>query len=169
VPPARANADGRGGEANHAAAAGDGGAPPLLHPRVCLYIVPTHQLLLADVLTRYTHVAARALYEPQARRVKVDADVAHVESEEAAQRALRAKYWHEFNEFNFQLQAHMEERDAVLARIESTCEARERLRHTNVYNDAFHIWHHGPFGTINNFRLGRLPNAPVRRPPALPL
>jgi hypothetical protein len=59
----------------------------------------------------------------------------------------------------------MEERDAVLARIESTCEARERLRHTNVYNDAFHIWHHGPFGTINNFRLGRLPNAPVSRRP----
>eukprot|EP00959_Pyramimonas_sp_CCMP1952_P076087 1590125-Pyramimonas_sp.AAC.1 len=35
------------------------------------------------------------------------------------------------------------------------------LRRTSVYNDAFHIWHSGPFGTINNFRLGRLPSAPV--------
>jgi beclin 1 len=26
----------------------------------------------------------------------------------------------------------------------------------NVANDAFHIWHAGPFGTINGFRLGRL-------------
>jgi beclin 1 len=26
----------------------------------------------------------------------------------------------------------------------------------NVANDAFHIWHSGPFGTINGFRLGRL-------------
>jgi len=125
--------------------------------------------LCVDALKGYAHTAVHAVWKRQARRAKVDADVALVESEEAAQRALRAKYWHEFNEFNFQLQAHMEERDAVLARIESTCEARERLRHTNVYNDAFHIWHHGPFGTINNFRLGRLPNAPVRRPPTLPL
>jgi beclin 1 len=31
----------------------------------------------------------------------------------------------------------------------------ERLRCTNVYNDAFHIWYNGPFGTISGFRLGR--------------
>lgn len=35
------------------------------------------------------------------------------------------------------------------------------LKHTNVYNDAFFIWFDGPFGTINNFRLGRLPSQPV--------
>ncbi|CAN0355767.1 unnamed protein product, partial [Hapterophycus canaliculatus] len=23
-------------------------------------------------------------------------------------------------------------------------------------NDCFHIWHQGPFGTINGFRVGRL-------------
>lgn len=26
-----------------------------------------------------------------------------------------------------------------------------------MYNDAFHIWHDGPYGTINGFRLGRMP------------
>jgi beclin 1 len=36
-----------------------------------------------------------------------------------------------------------------------------RLRGTNVLNAAFHIWHSGPFGTINCFRLGRLPDTPV--------
>jgi beclin 1 len=36
-----------------------------------------------------------------------------------------------------------------------------RLRTTNVLNAAFHIWHSGPFGTINYFRLGRLPDTPV--------
>lgn len=32
-----------------------------------------------------------------------------------------------------------------------------------MFNATFHIWHsgHGHFGTINNFRLGRLPSAPV--------
>lgn len=37
----------------------------------------------------------------------------------------------------------------------------ERLKKCNVLNDAFHIWHDGPFGTINGFRLGRLPDIPV--------
>jgi beclin 1 len=35
------------------------------------------------------------------------------------------------------------------------------INSSNVYNDAFHIWHEGHFGTINNFRLGRLPSQPV--------
>jgi len=32
----------------------------------------------------------------------------------------------------------------------------------NVFNDAFFVWHDGPFGTINGLRLGRLPTQPVR-------
>ncbi|XP_018334104.1 beclin-1-like protein [Agrilus planipennis] len=37
----------------------------------------------------------------------------------------------------------------------------DKLKKTNVFNATFHIWHAGHFGTINNFRLGRLPSAPV--------
>lgn len=54
-----------------------------------------------------------------------------------------------------------EERDAILAKIEVVKAQLELLKRTNVLNDAFHIWHDGDFGTINNFRLGRLPNIPV--------
>lgn len=36
-----------------------------------------------------------------------------------------------------------------------------KLEKTNVFNVTFHIWHHGHFGTINNFKLGRLPSSPV--------
>jgi len=35
------------------------------------------------------------------------------------------------------------------------------LKKTNVFNDAFHIWFDGHFGTINGLRLGRLPAIPV--------
>ena len=45
--------------------------------------------------------------------------------------------------------------------IERTSAHLERLQHTNVYNDAFHIWHEGPFATISGFRLGRTPTCPV--------
>lgn len=54
-----------------------------------------------------------------------------------------------------------EERDAVLAKIEVSQAHLELLKRTNVLNDAFLIWHDGEFGTINNFRLGRLPKIPV--------
>jgi len=37
----------------------------------------------------------------------------------------------------------------------------DKLQKTNVFNATFHIWHNGHFGTINTFRLGRLPSAPV--------
>lgn len=35
------------------------------------------------------------------------------------------------------------------------------LRRTHVFNEAFHIWHDGPFGTISGFRLGRTAAQPV--------
>lgn len=36
------------------------------------------------------------------------------------------------------------------------------LKQTNLYNDAFYIWHDGHFGTINGLRLGTLPTQPVK-------
>jgi len=36
-----------------------------------------------------------------------------------------------------------------------------RLKRTNVFDDAFHIYYDGHFGTINGFRLGRLQSQPV--------
>jgi len=49
-----------------------------------------------------------------------------------------------------------------LAKIEVSQAHLELLKRTNVLNDAFPISHDGEFGTINNFRLGRLPKIPVR-------
>lgn len=37
----------------------------------------------------------------------------------------------------------------------------DRLGSVNVLNAAFHIWHSGPFGTINYFRLGSMPDDEV--------
>lgn len=56
-----------------------------------------------------------------------------------------------------------EERDAILAKIEVSQAHLDLLKRTNVLNDAFPIGHDGEFGTINNFRLGRLPKIPVKK------
>uniref|UniRef100_A0A7I4A2P3 Beclin-1-like protein n=1 Tax=Physcomitrium patens TaxID=3218 RepID=A0A7I4A2P3_PHYPA len=74
---------------------------------------------------------------------------------------VEEKFWHECNDFMLNLTIHQEDRDGILAKIDVVQSQLELLKRTNVLNDAFHIWHDGEFGTINNFRLGRLPNIPV--------
>lgn len=71
------------------------------------------------------------------------------------------RYWKEFNEYQRQLQDFHEEQSSVERKYKNASAQLERLKKTNVFNDAFHIWHDGHFGTINNFRLGRLPSVPV--------
>ncbi|XP_076821240.1 beclin-1-like [Clavelina lepadiformis] len=69
------------------------------------------------------------------------------------------------------LQAYSELRFQQLELEEEQCSAEKQLQHTemllkklrktNVFNATFHIWHQGPFGTINGFRLGRLPGIQI--------
>lgn len=46
---------------------------------------------------------------------------------------------------------------AVTAAIQHVTEELHRLKRTNTLNEMFHISQDGSFGTINGFRLGRLP------------
>lgn len=74
---------------------------------------------------------------------------------------LEIKYWEGFNDFQGKIIELECERDAAKMQIDHVYKQYEILKRANVYNDAFHIWHDGHFGTINTFRLGRLPNIPV--------
>lgn len=74
---------------------------------------------------------------------------------------LERRYWRAVNELDLQLAAHLQDRDTVLAKIHVAEAQLAALKRTNVWNDVFHIWHHGPFAIINGARLGRAPNACV--------
>eukprot|EP00798_Chlamydomonas_sp_ICE-L_P021839 gene21837-28869_t len=69
--------------------------------------------------------------------------------------AVEERYWHDYNDYQLQLAHHIEERDGLLNKIDRASQRLQLLKNTNVYNDAFKIWHDGPFGTISGFRLGR--------------
>jgi len=71
------------------------------------------------------------------------------------------RYWREYNEYQLEMQEFTDENNAVAHKYKGACMQLENLKKTNVFNDVFHIWHDGHFGTINNFRLGRLPSVPV--------
>ncbi|KAL5698861.1 Vacuolar protein sorting-associated protein atg6 [Ranunculus cassubicifolius] len=102
-----------------------------------------------------------AIKQTEKQRSKANAELKELELKSKHFDDLEEGYWHEFNSFQFQLTSHQDERDAILAKIEVSQAHLELLKHTNVLNDAFPIWHDGDFGTINNFRLGRLPKIPV--------
>ncbi|KMT20317.1 hypothetical protein BVRB_1g003180 isoform A [Beta vulgaris subsp. vulgaris] len=102
-----------------------------------------------------------AIEETEKQCSKVNAELKELETKSSRFKELEERYWHEFNNFQFQLISHQEERDAILAKIEVSQAHLDLLKRTNVLNDAFPIWHDGEFGTINNFRLGRLPKVPV--------
>ncbi|KAJ7525962.1 hypothetical protein O6H91_17G076200 [Diphasiastrum complanatum] len=126
-----------------------------------------------DALSEEDFVKEKIKIEEEENQLKIAIEEVEKENEEVLAQLqelelksknfneLEERYWHDCNDFRLQLMAHQEDRDAVLAKIEVSQAQLEMLKCTNVLNDAFHISHDGEFGTINNFRLGRLPNVPV--------
>jgi beclin 1 len=83
---------------------------------------------------------------------------------EAAERELEAleeRHWHDLNAARAEGRGVAEASASLHHRIHVASAQLELLKRSNVYNDAFHIWHQGPFGTISGFRLGRTPEIPV--------
>ncbi|TPX71204.1 hypothetical protein SpCBS45565_g01271 [Spizellomyces sp. 'palustris'] len=97
--------------------------------------------------------------EKEKAALKEELEVANRELEEVD--TLKLNYWQEMNNLQDELQKYHNERDSVNLNYEYVSNQLEKLKKTNVYNDTFRIWHDGPFGTINGFRMGRLPNQPV--------
>jgi len=70
-------------------------------------------------------------------------------------------YWREYCKHQKSLMDFEDGRASVCCQLQYVECQLDKLRKTNVFNSTFHIWHKGHFGTINNFRLGRLPSVPV--------
>ncbi|KAL5217397.1 hypothetical protein ABZP36_018081 [Zizania latifolia] len=102
-----------------------------------------------------------AIEEAEKQYSAISSEMKDLEIKSKQFEELEERYCHELNSFQFQLTSHQEERDAVLAKIEVSQVHLELLKRTNVLNDAFYISHDGVIGTINSFRLGRLPNVQV--------
>ncbi|KAF4666963.1 Beclin-1 [Perkinsus chesapeaki] len=62
----------------------------------------------------------------------------------------------ETDDYVVQLLSHEEVTGNVKAQVEYTSGEISRLKRTSVLAMAFRIWHSGPFGSINGFRMGRV-------------
>ncbi|XP_074627741.1 beclin-1-like [Acropora palmata] len=103
----------------------------------------------------------RQLEEVEKEREKV-AEKMEIENERSKQLAIEEKkYWTEYSEYQKELLEYQDEQQSVENQMRYAQVQLDKLKKTNVFNSTFHIWHKGHFGTINNFRLGRLPSVPV--------
>eukprot|EP01084_Bolivina_argentea_P081892 148290_1 len=65
------------------------------------------------------------------------------------------------NDFWYSIENLSMQHAAVRQKIRQVSSHLEMMKRTNVFDDAFHIYHDGHFGTINGLRLGRLPSVSV--------
>lgn len=103
----------------------------------------------------------QALRDIEDQQKDVRDEIAALEREALELDKDEERYWQECNEFQLALQSFHNERDSVNLKYDYDTRQLEKLHKTNVYNDTFCISHEGHFGTINGFRLGRLPTQPV--------
>ncbi|KAI0212943.1 Beclin-1 [Lamellibrachia satsuma] len=75
--------------------------------------------------------------------------------------AEEERYYKAYNEYKRQVLEYEDAKKSVDNQLKYAKSQLDKLKKTNVFNTTFHIWHSGHFGTINNFRLGRLPSVPV--------
>ena len=101
------------------------------------------------------------LQQLQSERQALEFESTQLDDQTAALTAFESQYWVEYENFQLALSALMGERQLLESSIQHQQGLLTALQHTNVYDDAFHIYFDGHFGTINGFRLGRLPSQPV--------
>eukprot|EP00161_Ancyromonas_sigmoides_P002966 TRINITY_DN1271_c0_g1_i2.p1 TRINITY_DN1271_c0_g1~~TRINITY_DN1271_c0_g1_i2.p1 ORF type:complete len:424 (+),score=86.04 TRINITY_DN1271_c0_g1_i2:80-1351(+) len=82
-----------------------------------------------------------------------------LETDEMALKKAETALWEAQNSLENEQNALMEALEAAKKRAAAAGNLLQRLAGTNVFNDTFHIWHQGHFGTINGFRVGRLPQS----------
>jgi len=87
--------------------------------------------------------------------------VSSLGDESARLSTLESAFWQEYSAYTLSASQLVDEQNFVQEQIRHASEALERIKRTNVFDDAFHISHDGHFATINGFRLGRLPSQPV--------
>ncbi|XP_065831269.1 beclin-1-like [Oscarella lobularis] len=81
-------------------------------------------------------------------------ELKRLEAEEKAYLERLSMYQYQKNEL-------LEQQQCTDIQLKHAQSQLEKLKKTNIFNMTFHIWHSGHFGTINGFRLGRLPGVPV--------
>ncbi|XP_063231199.1 beclin-1-like protein isoform X1 [Bacillus rossius redtenbacheri] len=103
----------------------------------------------------------RELASLKEQEVATENAIAEQEREKERLDSEEERYWREYTQHRWELTLTEDESKSLECQLHYAQAQLDKLKKTNVFNATFHIWHSGHFGTINNFRLGRLPSVPV--------
>ena len=126
--------------------------PPTISDELLLTIEQQQALLLDRLMNirfQREQVAARRLIINQRKR---EADM------------LFDLTVQQFNGLSFHVNARTDQLDSIHTYLSNSVPLLQKNLHINPINDSFYIWFSGPFATINNFRLGKLPTHQVDWP-----
>lgn len=101
------------------------------------------------------------LSEQNAEETEMTAELERQRRQEEQLRRDEEEFWISVAEYQLDLEESEEERAQTTNAIQYATAELNRLKRTNVLNDMFHIAQDGSFGTINKFRIGRLPEHAV--------
>ncbi|RWS10531.1 beclin-1-like protein [Dinothrombium tinctorium] len=102
-----------------------------------------------------------ALKNAEDEQQKIEEEIRQQKEELEKMNEEENRYWCEYNNLKKIMYQVDDELQSVENQLRYSQSQLDKLRKTNVFNATFHIWHSGHFGTINGFRLGRLPTVPV--------
>lgn len=80
-----------------------------------------------------------------------------IQEKRARVRAMRERWMGALQKIHLERSIIQEQRSGTAAELGIAIRSLESMSQMNAANDCFFIWHAGPFGTINGFRLGKLP------------
>jgi beclin 1 len=99
-------------------------------------------------------MAKRRKFEAQQRRVTLA-------SEQNTARLIQDAVAYRINSLNYEKNCLKDQLDSMTDETMKVAVKLQRFMQINAINDAFYVWYSGPYGTINNFRLGNIALKPV--------
>lgn len=120
-----------------------------------------------DEETRFKQYKKEAnLLEKKLLNLGIEKERLKLEFEQLEMESFRMNEFEEMffcdaNDFWYSIENLSMQHSAVRQKIREISSHLEMMKRTNVFDDAFHIYHDGHFGTINGLRLGRLPSVSV--------
>nr|CAG4648589.1 EOG090X048D [Polyphemus pediculus] len=101
------------------------------------------------------------LKELLAEQDKVNKEIEEEKKEKIKVERDEERYWKLYSVHRHQQFQALDEQISLECQLQFARANLDRLKQTNAFNAAFHLWHSGHFGTINGLRMGRLPSVPV--------
>lgn len=114
-----------------------------------------------EVLRAEEESLVAQLSQVSIQREAVAEELAQLAVQEADLDEEELQYHRDCNKYQQRLGEVQAQQECIDNELKYAHKQLELLKKTNIFNTVFHIWHDGHFGTINNFRLGRLPTISV--------